>query len=245
VGHIRHDYLLQRNIEILSTYGLGFLNFALFAVGMFLSYHVSHRNPDLVKQYRDSAKKIAQNQRELERLQNKQKAIENRYSQDLQNLIEREEQETKHKTDKHFTIPREEVINLANEINSIITSASSLEQVIISNFHQCLSTFRSVNEQRRVDKSRPAYWNKELPTLKLYFSEYDLLLPFQESGKSEDTDIFPSNGSAKKGKKSENPALSKILSSFLGMFMILSILLFSGCNTANGPSQHSAILLVL
>ncbi|MEZ5196386.1 MAG: hypothetical protein R2764_08300 [Bacteroidales bacterium] len=238
VGNIRHEYLLARDIEILSTYGLGFLNFALFAVGLFLSYHVGHRNPDLVKQYRDLAKKIDKKKRELEQLQNKKKSIENRFSNDLQILIEREEAEVERKIEKHFIIPREEVIELANEINTIVTSATSLEQVIVSNLHSCLTTFRSINEQRRIDP-RPQYWNEaNLPSMKLYFTQYELLHPFQESRSARNNP--GSNGSDTSKKTTINSQiLSKINSAVFGIALLLSLLL-SGCESGS-PPKHTAV----
>lgn len=170
VGYVRSNYLSEKGVDILSSWGYGALNFILFIVASWLSYHFGFKNPEIVKAVKQA----------LERLE-----VENKNLSEIQEeLYTLEEQTTnkQHQVSDHFDDTAEldferkhsemlsEMKSKEKEYSGALTAVKSLEETINNYFFEAVHQYRSINEKWRNDSLRPVFWDNEIEPLKTYYS---------------------------------------------------------------------------
>ncbi len=170
IGQIRYNYLAEQNIEILSAFGYGFINFLVFLVASWVSFHFSYKNPDTVKSLVRHKDDLTESVIEHDTLQNQKNNIETDEATENQKIVELYPDDAETRVQTKLSALKNELISKEKEYSAVLTAVQSTEALICANYEEATYAFRSSNERWR-NAPNPAYWEHPLPPLKTFFSE--------------------------------------------------------------------------
>ena len=181
VGYIRFRYLEERHVFVLSSWGFAAINFILFLIASFISYHFSFKNPEMVKALFAHKKALAKAEVEYAEFQEQQNNLESEEAKEHQTIADRYQDNAKARAEAQLAKMKAELLAKEKEYTSVFAAMKNHEQLICSNFDEAISMFRSTNEMWR-STPIPLYFSNLKSILETFFVEKEREPIFSANG---------------------------------------------------------------
>jgi flagellar basal body-associated protein FliL len=184
VGYVRSNYLSEKGVDILSSWGYGALNFILFIVASWLSYHFGFKNPEIIKAVKQSVERLEVENKNLAKVQEELYELEEQTTNKQHQVADQFDDTAQLDFERKHSSMLSEMKSKEKEYSGALTAVKSLEETINNYFFEAVHQYRSINEKWRNDSLRPVFWDNEIEPLKTYYNH------ISDSGDSTDMNLF-------------------------------------------------------
>jgi len=170
VGYVRHNYLSDKGVDILNVWGYGALNFILFIVASWLSYHLGFKNPDVVKAVKSAKKSLKKEELNLSTIKEQLYELEEKNAKKQNQLEDQFDDTVNLDFERKYSDMQIKMKSTEKEYSGVLAAVKSLEETINTYFFEATSLYQSTNVKWRNDNSRPAFWDNEIQPLKTFYA---------------------------------------------------------------------------